>query len=329
MPVRPPAEPLAGSRPILWRTLVTVLYLAAGAALYAYLLRRTSMATLGRTLVRADLMALAASIALGLSATGLRAARFASLLKGRGKPVELYGSFAVMRLLRFAMPFQSGEILAMLLLKRRGLAPSLAELAPAWMLIRIGDIAAIGLLLTLTLALVSLEAPVRWLGASFLAVALLLGLALLTAGRWVPALGRRSPVRSRWLQDRIERFMAGLQQVREPRTLARTLGWSFAVWGVMIATVLAAQVAFHAPLSLGRNVASATAMLAVSLVPIHAPLGLGTQDAAWSGILMAAGMPADAAVPLALSARLLLVGIVLLDGLLGFLLLGALSPRRS
>lgn len=327
MPVTPPAERLAGSRPAPWRTAVTLLYLAAGALLYAYLLRRSSLATLSRTLARADPFALATCVALGLGTTALRAARFSSLLQTRGRRLELYGSFALMRLLRFALPFQSGEIVAMLLLKRRGLAPSLAELAPAWMLIRLGDVAAVGVLLTLTLALASLQGPARWLGAPFLAAAVLLGLVLLTARRWVPALGRRS-TRSRWLRDRIERFGAGLEQIGAPGAPARTLGWSLAVWALMIGTVLAAQVAFHAPLAWDRNLASAAAMLGVSLLPVHAPLGLGTQDAAWSGIFLAAGMPAEQAVPLALSARLLLVGIVLLDGLLGMVLLAA-RPRRA
>ena len=149
--------------------LAPLLYLVAGAVLYAYLLRRTSVAALAEMFARADVLPLLAASGLGFVTTALRAARFASLAPVATGPVELYGLFAVMRLLRFAMPFQSGEVLALMLLKRRGLTPSVARIAPVWMLLMIGDLAAAGLLLSLALGAVALDGPVRWAGGLLLA----------------------------------------------------------------------------------------------------------------------------------------------------------------
>ena len=106
------------------------------------------------------------------------------------------------------------------------------------------------------------------------------------------------------------------------------MSWSCLIWVAMIATVVATQVALHSPLAWDRNVASSAAALGLSVVPVHAPLGIGTQDGIWSGVLMAAGLPDRQAIPLALSARLLLVGIVLCDGLGGLVLLAATGRRR-
>jgi hypothetical protein len=355
---RPEAEPRPERGRWSRRWLLRALALAAGIALYAYLLRRSSPAELARTLARTDAGALALCLALGLLATALRAARYASLRRVRGRPVELYGAFALIRLLGFAMPFHAGDLAAMWLLKRRGLAPSLAELAPTWIMLRIGDLAAVGLLLTLALTLATLEGTARWLGGSLLGAGALATLLLGTARRWIPAAGERLANRSAWLRSRLERlpalagagdrraaprslggslalwlrsrlerFTAGLEGVSDRGAALRTIGWSLALWAVMIGTAAAAQVAVRAPLSWEQNLATSAAVLGLSLAPVHAPLGIGTQDAAWYGVLIAAGVPGEAAVPLALGARLLLVATVLVDGLVGIGLLALASPR--
>lgn len=311
------------------RTGRTLLFLALGGILFsALIIRGFSADAFEARWDRLQLAPLLAAVLLGLLTTQLRAWRYQLLVPvASGRRLELYGAFASMRFLNFVFPFKSGELIFLALLKKMRLAPGVLEILPAWGIIRVMDVCILALLSAGAAWINPVDSSFQSLRTLLPPTALtaLLGLViLLTVSDRLP--DHLIPAKLRTALDAVRR---GIQQVRRGSALAGCAVLSLLVWTAMGGIVALAHDAFGGPLSAADAFGVGILLLAFSMLPIHPPLGLGTADAALAGLLILAGLPEPEAIALALSIRILLVGIVCLDGLLGSALLILFQPSNA
>jgi len=267
----------------------------------------------------------------GLLATLLRATRYARFFPAPGRRCELYGAFALMRVLGHLFPLRSGEIVFLGVLSRRQLAPSIAEAAPVWLLLRVTDALALCFWLLLASLASSRAADMVGLGgylfAPLLAITMLLpiGLAriarLLADGRYFAQDG--------WIGRRLQAISSGVLRLRTPGALISAVLWAIAVWGALITSMACAQLAFQTPLSWLSCCAAGAAMMALSLLPIHAPLTIGTGEATWVSVMVFAGVELNQALLIAVGIRLIMLSIMVIDILIGLTMFGVRSPTRT
>jgi hypothetical protein len=105
-------------------------------------------------------------------ATAFRTWRYGLFLPLSGKVRVAYGVFSISRLLNLALPFRTGELVVLALLKRTALAPSIAESLPVWAVLRIGDIAALAAWFCLLVGISVLGREYEVVGWTALAIAL-------------------------------------------------------------------------------------------------------------------------------------------------------------
>jgi uncharacterized membrane protein YbhN (UPF0104 family) len=117
-----------------WRTARGWLMSLAGPALFALLLSQVSVAELVEVLSQAQPAFIVAAVLFGLAATVVRVVRFYHFFPAPGRWLELYAAFASVRAINYVLPFRSGELAALALLKKRRLAPSIAETSPVWLI---------------------------------------------------------------------------------------------------------------------------------------------------------------------------------------------------
>ena len=315
-------SPSAGAK-VGWRTTRGWLMFLAGLALFALLLSQVSVAELVEVLSQAQPAYIVAAVMFGLAATVVRVVRFYHFFPAPGRWLELYAAFASVRAINYVLPFRSGELAALALLKKRGLAPSIAETSPVWLMLRAADVAA---LLVLLAGAVLVAGPVvidDWrmaaavLAAAAASVGGLAALPILARG-----LARRPSATKKagWIGARLADLRKGLARIDAPGAIGWTLVAAIAIWALNIASQVATLLAFAAPLRIAEGVLATVLVLGVNLLPIRTPLGLGTGDVAWTGVFVLLGMDIDAAVALALGMRLVQMLLIGLDGAIGLLL---------
>ena len=233
--------------------------------------------------------------------------------------------FSLLRLLNFAIPFRLGEVITLGILKRRGLAPTIAETAPLWMALRVMDVVALAILFAVCACL---GIPGEHVGR--LTVALAVGAIsatglLLAAGLFV---WRVRLEQWAWLSKRLADARSGFKRLSNFKSLIVAWLIALAIWATMSILVTTAQLAFGTPLPFATCALIAVGILAVSVLPIHGPLGIGSVDTALAGMMILAGLSTEPAVAITLCVRMLLVGCVLIDGLIGWVLLHAFPARQ-
>lgn len=296
-----------------------LLTFAIGAGILASLLWQTSLSQWSEVLRRGRPGLIAGCFGLSLLTTLTRAARYRPFAPSPSRLTTIYGVFAVSRAVIYVLPFRTGELVMLSLLKKRRLSATIAQTLPAWFLLRICDIAAVAMLALLGVALAA-EGRTLAVTCIALAAAAVVGLLLLTAagGWWRRADTNRQPS---WLSGRLAAVRRGLAELSDARRTLRTLAVSAIIWSLMAANATLVQLAFGSPLPLHSCIVVSISMLAIGVLPIHGPLGIGTQDASWAGLMVLAGMPLPESVALALCYRLVLDANVVVDFLLGTTLL--------
>lgn len=292
--------------------------LLLGLALLCVLLSQISLSTLGEVFREADWRFLSCALLLGLATTLIRALRYGLFYLPRDRWLELYGVFSVMRLVNAVMPMRTGEIASVVILKKSRFAPSVAEVSPVWVFLRVTDVGALGLLLVVLLGFGRVREFFHWSRPAFLAALIALVVAVGLAAWW---LASRSGSRCGWLSGRLEDFRKGLRRIAGVWALLRTAGLALLIWATMITVGTLMQMAFGSTLAPTECAQVAVAAMSLTFLPIRAPLGIGTGELAWAAMMVLFGLSREPAVALAIAVRVGLLALILTNGLLGFCLL--------
>lgn len=302
------------------RRIYVWIMLIFGISLFVILLKQVSINELVAVLSRADARYLFAALVAGFTATIFRTVRYAAFFPVPGRWLDLYGAFSLMRLLNFALPFRSGEVIFLKMLKKYRFSPSIAETAPAWLLMRVTDVAALTLWFTFALSVASFNVfeSARWV-----LVGISAGLIVIILGLPIWASRTRYNLSDSWVAQRLYAFQAGIGRIRGIPVFLRTLALAVLIWAAMLTLGSFAQLAFSTPLNIYECSLVSALVLVLSMLPIHAPLAIGTGEAAWVGVMAMMGVDVPLAIGLAISIRLVLVSIIFIDGLIGLCLLWA------
>jgi hypothetical protein len=322
VPVSPTSEK---RRPPSWLRWGTV---GGGFILFAVLVAQVSWADFGRVLSRAHYAYVAAALMLGLIQNGFRILRFNYLYPVQGRWLDVYGLFALLRLINYVLPFRSGDIVALGMLKQRKFVSTVAETSPGWFLIHVCDLVALLILLTVVSAMnfstVVVDPKFRWVYVTIVLIAGTLFLAIPVGGKFLLR-QRSSGICGGWLARRFQDFVKGLSRIITLPVMAGTLGFSLLVWATNMFMKVFVLLTFHTPLTLSQCAVVVGFVLTIDLLPVRAPLGLGTGDAAWTAALILFEIPAPEAIALAIGARLFHMLLTGLEGSVGF----ALSLRAD
>jgi uncharacterized membrane protein YbhN (UPF0104 family) len=307
------------------------LVLGTGVGLFALMFTKTSLQELVAVLKQVDVRYFVLAWVMGVIANTVRAFRFSLFFSSRGRALSLYGVFSLSRLINAAMPFGSGELVTMAILKRRGLTRSIAELAPVWLLLRVTDIFALAAWFTLAASLSTLAGTLHvfhWV--------ILFGCAALLIGLYFFAqLASKEPKEPQprttqsWLDSRLAAFRQGFVHLKNRRAHASAVGLGIVLWAALIGAAASTQLAIAAPLTFTQCLLAAVLVLAVSIVPIHTPMDIGTGEAAWAAVFFLLGMHLEGAITSAIALRIVLVVNMLIDGAVGFSLLAVTRSHND
>jgi uncharacterized membrane protein YbhN (UPF0104 family) len=300
-----------------WGTVVV------GLILFAVLMAQVSWAEFGRVLSRVEYIYVAVALVLGLITNMFRVLRFNYLYPVQGRWLDAYSVFALYRFINYVLPFHSGELVALGMLKQRKLVSTVAETSAGWFLMRVCDLVALLLLVTVVGAMnfstVVADPNFTWVYITIALIAGTLFLAIPLGGKFLlrqPA----SDTHGGWFAHRVRDFVKGLSRITTPPVMAGTLGFSVLVWVANMYMMVFALLTFHTPLSLSQCAVVVGLALTISLLPVRGPLGLGTGDATWVAALILFDIPAPEAIALALGVRLIQMLITGLEGGVGFAL---------
>lgn len=296
---------------------------AFGIILFAIIINKISWKEFLDIISSVDLRYLFAAIIIGISSTLFRTIRYGYFFPAPGRWLNLYGAFAFSRLMYYVLPFNSGEVVYLSVLKKYKFSPTIAETAPTWVFLRITDVIALALWTIIVLLISPLNGGLyekvlsfRWL---FVGVITGLVILLLSLPYWISFISFKSS--NHWLSDRFLAIKSGLSRTLGIRTFFRTFIIAMLIWAAVIISSVFAQLTFNTPLQISECFLASVAILSVTLLPINPPMGLGTGDAAWVVIMVIAGVNTTFAISFAISIRLISMLIILMEGLIGFCIL--------
>lgn len=308
---------------LLWRKIRVWVMLAFGISLLLILISQISFHDFIKSISNVNPLVLIAAILVGLSATILKAARFGFFFPPSGRWLGLYGLFAVLRVLYYLLPFNSGEIVYLSALKKYKFSPSITETAPTWFFLRVTDIIALSFWFLIILFLVPFKGNLfgemysfRWI---IIGIAVMMLLISFLIPFWVPKI--KIEKTESWISKKVALLQAGFRRTFGIRTLTKTLLMSVIIWFSLVLFDTLALLAFNTPLSFIECFLASIGLYCISLLPINAPMNLGTDEAIWTGILMIAGISATQAISIALSIRFVSIILLLLEGLAGIVIL--------
>ena len=306
-----------------WRRIRLWVVLAFGLSLFLIIIRQISLEDFLEVFSNVNIGFLLLAFIVGLSATVFKTIRYGYFFPPKDRWLSLYGSFGIMRVLFYVLPFHSGEIVSLNLLKKYRFSPTITETAPTWLFMRITDVIAVSLWFTAALAFTPSTGilygklnTVRWIiiGISIGLIFLMMSLPF-----WISKISFGNS--SNWMLNRLSLLKSGFERTFGLKVFLRTLINSIIIWGSLIAFYVLAQITFDTPLELWQCFVVSVSIWCFSLLPINAPLNIGTDEAAWTGIMVMAGMESNQAVSIALSIRIISMLVLLTDGLFGFIFL--------
>lgn len=260
-----------------------------------------------------------------MASTVIKALRFNCVFPSKGRKIDLYASFAFIRVLNSIFPFKSGELVGLDFLKQKNLSPNIAEAAPAWLCLRFADVLAISVWFVVSYHTTSLITnlgidPWRLSGV----VGMVLASVIIAAGFAIRVQNQPKWFRrDSWITGRLRAFRDGLAHIKKFRLHVRIVWWSLIIWAFLIISITYAQMAFGSSLSFHNCLFISVIVFAVSVLPVHAPMGLGTEDTVWTGLMVLAGVETHHAIAIALNIRLFILMLVLLDGII-YIIINAL-----
>jgi uncharacterized membrane protein YbhN (UPF0104 family) len=288
------------------------------------LMAQISWAEFSRVLARAHYAYVAAALVLALITNVCRVLRFNYLYPVQGRWLDAYSVFALYRLINYVLPFHSGELVVLGMLKQRRFVPTLAETSAGWLLMRVCDLLALLILLTVASAMnfstVVADPNFTWV---YIIIVLMAGTSVLAVPLGRKFLLRRpaaSGTRSGWFTHRFQDFIKGLNRISTLPVMAGTLGFSMLIWAAHMYMMVCALLTFHPSLTISQCAVVVGIALTVGLLPVRGPLGLGTGDATWTAAFILFDIPAPEAIALALGMRFILMLLTGLEGGVGYAL---------
>jgi uncharacterized membrane protein YbhN (UPF0104 family) len=297
--------------------------LAFGVTIFIILILQISFKDFLKVLTNANIEYILIGFLVGISATVFRTIRFGYFFPSQGRWISLYGAFALLRLLRYILPFSSGEIVYLNLLKKYKFSPTIAETTPTWILIRISDVIALAIWFFIVLTFMPVNSLIydklysfhRILGG--LSVGLILF--MLSLPLWIPHIKVKKT--DSWFSKRLIDLKSGFKRTFGIHVFIRTIIISIVIWITNIGLSVFAQLAFNTPLKLPECFLASILVLCFTLLPINAPLSVGTAEAVWTGVMVMAGINTSQAISIAISIRIVSMVVLMMDGLIGFYLL--------
>jgi uncharacterized protein (TIRG00374 family) len=214
-----------------------------------FLLQQVSLEELGQVLARAQPWPIALVVVGVLLSLATRAARWQVYFRpDRHVPFgPLLGTLAISYMASTFLPLRAGELVRAVFLGQRASIP-VPRVIGTILLEKLFDFLAIGVMLTLLLALAPLPPAALVAGASIATVILagfgfVVGLAVWRA----PTLGLLGYVEARMpfglgrrlrVQESARHFAEGTDSLREPRLWALLLGWTAITWLIALASAL-------------------------------------------------------------------------------------------
>ncbi len=304
---------------LFWRRIRVWIMLAVGISLLLILLNQISLNDFFLSISNVNPLLLIAAIVIGLTATLLKTARFSSFFPAPRRWLGLYGVFAILRVVYYLMPFNSGEIVYLSALKKYKFSPSITETAPTWFFLRVTDVIALSMWFLIVLFLVPFTGSLfgkmysfRWI---IIGIAGLMLLIVLTFPLWIPRI--KIDKTENWFTNKLKLFQSGFNRTFGIQTLVRTLFMSLTIWFSLILFDTLALLAFNTPLTILECFLASIGLYCISLLPINAPLNLGTDEAIWTGILMIAGVASSQAISIALSIRFVSIFVLIIEAIIG------------
>ena len=312
-----------------WRRHLRSGLIILGPVMLALLIYRIGWQQLWTVLLQAKLSYVLLALVAGIVSSVLRALRFGTMFPPAAGWWRFYGCFAVMRSLNITMPFKTGEIASLALLKKYGHVPNIAEAAPAWLLIRICDVAALAIWLSVALAFQPLGSQfqsARWLIVTAIVAAVFVCMVMSVWARRRNDSGHGE--NGGWLRKRLSDFQKGIQRTQSPATILTVLGSSVLIWGVLAFGAVCAQRAFDIPLTVTQCFLAAIGALTISVLPVHAPAGIGTGEAVWTVMFLALGVPEAVAISSSIAVRIVPLSSIVIEYCVGCLLLMPGAPDK-
>jgi uncharacterized membrane protein YbhN (UPF0104 family) len=218
------------------------------------------------------------------------------------------------------MPFRTGEIAALGVLKKTGLSPTVMESSSVWLVLKATDVlAACCLIVPLVLPIAGGELLGEY---SFSQVAVIIGVcgvtlfALLLAFLKILEKKVVLPKEATGLLGHLRRFTEGVRYISKGK-LTAALFMSAVIAGLNIFSCTVILLGFDSSLPWQVVLLAPGIALLLNLVPITPPLGLGATDAVWAGSLMIMQVPMEAALVLALGMRIHQMLSAVVDGSIG------------
>lgn len=258
-----------------------ILGLALGLVLLALVVRGVDLQAVGQAIERADLLWVAVGVLTVVLTIAAKAGRWRQLFGDSLRPRyrSLARAVLVGKLVNAVLPAQLGEVARFFVLSWDEGASKVTVMGTIGAE-KVFDL----LLLVLVAGLTAVVASVPAELTGSLAAAAGLGSALFIAAvalphQWVrtaaEGLGTRlgGSVAAR-LTGVVERGLAGLESLRQPRLAAAACAWSASIWGLGVVTNVALFRAFELPLGVGAALLVLTLINAGSIPP-SSPAGLG------------------------------------------------------
>ena len=315
----------------LWTKLRIWLMLLGGISIFIYLISQISLADFFNNILNVNIIYFIGAFIVGISVTILKTIRFEFFYPAQGRWLGLYGIFALLRVLYYVLPFNTGEIVYLTMFKKYQFTPTITETAPTWFFLRLTDIIALAFWFTAVLFFVPFTGSLFGEMYSFRWIIIGIAGTMLVVILSLPFLIPRIPIskKENWITKKLNMLRSGFSRTFGISTLIRTLINSIIIWLAAILFDTLALIAFNTPLSFMECFLASIAIYCISLLPINAPLNLGTDEALWTGVLMLAGVSSVQAISIALSLRVVNFLVLFSEGIIGFYLLFIRRSKTS
>jgi hypothetical protein len=240
------------------------------------------------------------------------------------------GVFGLCGMIQCVLPFRSGEIVLLVMLRRTGIISSVTELLPRWFLLRVLDVIVLGVLVLISSVLFSLPAALASFGATAGWVALMT-IAVLAATLLFASIvsGKATNSRPKGLfSTTLWRVRRGLAAIADRRILVQACVWTCLTWLWMTCAVTSLYLAVPTALTISGAWCATLLVQMILIVPLQAPLGIGTAHAIQVAVLLAFGLDYSCSIALAIAVHGVMVLTITIQGVLGYLLLKLAGKLR-
>jgi len=299
-----------------------------GISLFVILLSLISIKDLLRVLSNMNIWFFLAALILGLASTLIKTFRFGLLFPPLGRWLKLYGIFTSLRFIYYLLPFHTGEVVYLNVLKKYKFFRTITEALPSWIYFRVTDVIALTLWFMIAVVFGNLRGNLYNSLHHLYWILLGISAGLILSIFSLPYFISKIPFgkSENWFSKKFILLRAGFARASGALVFLRTIFISFVIWTALIGWHVLAQSAFNTPLEIWQKIFTSITIYLLSLIPINTPLSIGTDEAAWTGALMLSGLNMNESVSIALSMRVISMLILFTDGIIG---LTILSLKKS